>query len=388
MTTGRRSWILPAALLVAALAGCGGDEAGSLDDWCEVNERIYASGDLDAQIESGDPDQLRAAFADTRALLDEAARVAPDDVLADANAVADAADRLDHVLDGVDYDMAAIEADGLIDVASIAADREPALERIEAYNARQCGLEPPERVDQTAGAVEDSGGESDAPSDTGSDTGSDTASDTGSESADDTSGEVATGEQPDSKWCVAAREMSVVADAMDDVDFTDPAAVEAAVTDFVAKYEEIAPIAPPEIAEAVDTNFQAALVLQSALAEVDYDFLIADLSAIGEIEAETDAARDVISAYNETACGIPADDDETEDTDESQFDPFEGSVRDQVIAELVRAGFTEDEAGCFFDHIDFTDPDAGDDTAAIMEMLDTCGIDLARLMELGEALNP
>ena len=382
MTTGRRSWILPAALLVAALAGCGGDEAGSLEDWCEVNELIYASGNLDAEIEAGEPAELREAFAEARALLDEAARVAPEDILADANTVAEAADRLDHVLEGVDYDMAAIEGDGLIDVASIAADREPALGRIEAYNARECGLEPPEGDDQTAGTVEDSGEDSDATSD------ADTAPDTGTETADGTSGEVASGEQPDSEWCVAAREMTVVADAMDDVDFTDPAAVEAAVTDFVAKYEEIAPIAPPEIAEAVDTNFQAALVLQSALAEVDYDFLIADLSAIGEIEAETDAARDVISAYNETACGIPADDDETEDTDESQFDPFEGSVRDQVIAELVRAGFTEDEAGCFFDHIDFTDPDAGDDTAAIMEMLDTCGIDLARLMELGEALNP
>lgn len=379
MTTGRRSWILPASLLVAALTGCGGDEAGSLDDWCDVNERIYASGDLDAEIEAGEPGELRAAFAEARALLDEAARVAPEDILADANTVAEAADRLDHVLEGVDYDMAAIEGDGLIDVAAIAADREPALERIEAYNARECGLEPPDRDAQTAGTVEDSGGEPDVTSD----------ADTASESADDTSGEVASGEQPDSEWCVAAREMSVVADAMDDVDFTDPVAVEAAVTDFVTKYEEIAPIAPAEIAEAVGTNLEAALVLQSALAEVDYDFLIADLSAIGEIEAETDAARDVISAYNETACGIPADDeDETEDTGESQFDPFEGSVRDQVIAELVRAGFTEEEAACFFDNIDFTDPDAGQDTAAIMEMLDSCGIDLTRLMELGEALNP
>ncbi len=158
MTTGRRSWILPASLLVAALAGCGGDDAGSLDDWCDVNERIYASGDLDAEVEAGEPAELREAFAEARALLDEAARVAPEDILADANTVAEAADRLDHVLEGVDYDMAAIEGDGLIDVAAIAADREPALERIEAYNARECGLEPPEGDDQTAGTVEDSVG--------------------------------------------------------------------------------------------------------------------------------------------------------------------------------------------------------------------------------------
>lgn len=371
---------MPVSLLALGITACGGDDAGSLDDWCDVQERIHAQGSLDAEIESGDPDALRDAYAESRALLDEAARVAPDDVLGDANRLADAADRLDHVLAAVDYDMAAIEADGLIDVATIAAEREPALERVQAFNARECGLEPPDGEELAGGTADDSA-TADATGDAAAGTGA---------PGDDTSGTTsdgATGELADSEWCVAAREMSAVADALDAVDYTDPTAVEAAVTEFVSKFEEIAPLAPDEIADAVATNLAGAHVLRDALAEVDYDFLIADLSVIAEREAETDAAQDVISSYNETACGIPADDDETEDTDESAFDPLEGSVRDQVIAELVRAGFTEEEAGCFFDSIDFSDPDAGEDMSAIMEMLDACGIDLMRLMELGEALN-
>lgn len=359
-------------LLVPALFACGGDDAGSLDDWCEVNERIYARGNLDDEVEAGDADQLRDAYAEMRALLDEAAKVAPEDILADANTVADAADRLDHVLEGADYDMAAIEADGIVDVAGIAAEREPAIERIEAFNARECGLEPPaddgdvaaESADETVGDPVDEVSE------------------------DAVSGDVSS--DPDSEWCIAAREMETVADAMDDIDYTDPEAVETAVTEFVSKYEEIAPLAPAEIAGDIALNMEGALLLRDALAAVDYDFLVADLSAIGRIEAEADAAKDRIEAYNERACGIPADveADTTDDATESEFDPFEGSIRDQVIAELVRSGFTEDEAACFFDNIDFTDPDAAGDTDAIMVMLDECGIDIARLMEIGEALSP
>lgn len=348
-------------LLAPVLISCGGDDEGSLDAWCTVNEQIYAAGDLDAELASGDPDELRGSFAEMRTLLDEAAKAAPSDVLADANAVADAADRLHHVLDGVGYDMSAVEGDAIVDVAEIAADREAAVERIEAYNARECGLEPPPRDDdEVAAGTDDSGGGATV----------DGAADAGS------------------AWCVAAEEMVGLSDAMDEVDYTDPAAVERAVTDFVVAFEAIAPMAPAEIADAVATNLRGAQVLRDALAEADYDFLVADLSAIGELEAETDEARDQIEAYNEAVCGIDPDTDDEDDETESDFDPMEGSVRDQVIAELVRTGFTEEEAACFFDHIDFTDPDGADDTGAIMEMLEECDIDISRLMEIGEAMNP
>lgn len=350
-------------LLAPAVISCGGDDEGSLDTWCSVNEQIYAVGDLDAELTSGDPDELRESFAEMRALLDQAAKAAPPDVLADSNTVADAADRLHHVLDGVGYDMSAVEGDAIVDVAAIAAEREAAVERIEAYNARECGLEPPPGDDDEVAA------------------GTDDTGDSGSGATGDVTAEA------DSAWCTAAQEMVDLSDAMDEVDYTDPAAVEQAVTDFVVAFEAIAPMAPAEIADAVATNLRGAQVLRDALAEADYDFLVADLSAIGELEAETDEARDQIEAYNEAVCGIDPDTDDEDETD-SDFDPMEGSVRDQVIAELVRTGFTEEEAACFFDHIDFTDPDGAEDTGAIMEMLDECDIDMSRLMEIGEAMNP
>ena len=150
-------------------------------------------------------------------------------------------------------------------------------------------------------------------------------------------------------------------------------------------------MAPPEIAEAVSTSYEGVVRLDTELAAVEYDFLRADLSAIEELDAEMDLASEQISTYNDSVCGIPADDagadatagGETSGGNDDSFDPTAGSIRDQTIAQLTASGFTEEEAGCMFDNIDLTDPTLGTDMSVIVEVFEVCGIDVTRLAELG-----
>jgi hypothetical protein len=65
------------------------------------------------------------------------------------------------------------------------------------------------------------------------------------------------------------------------------------------------------------------------------------------------------------------------------FDP-DSPLRQQFLAYLVTCGFTEPEAACLFDHLDFTDPAvAGGDPDAMAPAFEECRIDGGRLAEIG-----
>jgi hypothetical protein len=189
-----------------------------------------------------------------------------------------------------------------------------------------------------------------------------------------------------SPWCSAAKDVQAASDLLDGVDFTDPDAVKAAFDEMGARMQAALPEAPDAIRADVEISAEAFQQLRDALAAVDYDFINADLSVLDERSAELGPANDNIDAYNEQVCGIVsnpgATDGGSSDTPNS-FDPSAGTVRDQAVAALVQQGFTQTEAECLFDNIDFTDPEIASDPSKIVPVFDTCGIDLARLAELG-----
>jgi hypothetical protein len=183
-----------------------------------------------------------------------------------------------------------------------------------------------------------------------------------------------------SDWCVAARDVETASSALDDADFADPAAVKAAFEDMIPRMESAVKFAPPELRSDVERSLESIKLLQEALIDVDYDFLNADLSVLDDLDASTQTANDNIDLYNEQVCGMSASQDSS---DGGSFDPGAGTIREQTIAELVRQGFTAEEAGCIFDGFDFTDPTFADDMEAIVAVFAACDIDLARLAELG-----
>jgi hypothetical protein len=196
-------------------------------------------------------------------------------------------------------------------------------------------------------------------------------------------GAAVVGSDPDSDWCVAARAVQTAGDAFDAVDFTDPAAIEAAIDAMMSEYEAALSLAPPEIASALNESFDGLRELRTQLEAVSYDFLEADLSVLDDADGSIDAANAEIGRYNEAVCGIVAGPAGGDTAPGEGFDPSAGTIREQAIAELVGTGFTEQEAGCIFDQLDFTDPELANDLAAMAAVFDTCGIDLARIAELG-----
>jgi hypothetical protein len=70
----------------------------------------------------------------------------------------------------------------------------------------------------------------------------------------------------------------------------------------------------------------------------------------------------------------------------SQSPPFDpnGSLRDQFVTYLVSCGFTQSEAACLFEHLDFDDPAVlAGDPDAMLPAFETCNIDTDRMAEIG-----
>lgn len=347
----RWHWLVVPALLFAA---CGGDDDGgsseaSGEDWCALAQRIEDSDSAFDGLVGTDPSAVEEAAVELQGLLDEAARVAPEEILAEVNTSADGVDALVNLLADVDYDITRVEEASIVRLDELSDEMDAATERIEAYNETECGI----------------------------------VADRDDESADEEPAD-AIAADPDSDWCAAARDVEAAGDPFDAAgfDFTDPASVEVAFGDILLALENARAVAPPEIADAVETSYNGFLQLRDALAEVDYDFLRADLAVIDELDVEMNTAVDEIGVYNEAVCGIPADGPSDDDVDDSDFDPSAGSIRDQTVAQLVVQGFTQQEAECIFDQIDLTDPDLASDMNVIIEVFEICEIDLARLAEL------
>lgn len=184
----------------------------------------------------------------------------------------------------------------------------------------------------------------------------------------------------DSDWCVSARRIALASSVMDAVDPTDAEAVEAAVTEMLAEAEAAAPAAPPEIAADVEEALASFREIDAALAAVDYELLRADLSGV----ADDQGASERVDAYNVEICGLEPDvDDGT--TSGSGFDPTEGPIRDQLIETFVARGLTPEEAACIVDNVDVTDAEQMRDEQVLLEMIETCQIDLERLTVTTEA---
>jgi hypothetical protein len=361
-------WVVLAA---TAVAGCarGGDGAttGSVDAWCSIERQL-------AELESANPGLLDIERADStaldeyRRLLGEAAEVAPDAVLADANAMADGVDRFVNVGESVGFDFDTLDdAELLGTVADLLALEEP-IDRIRAYNDDGCGI-----------AVVAGPGVETPSASASSTTGPVAASDT--DAASDDVGEVGFTGDPNSEWCLASRELSALEGDLGADFFSGSEAIESTLSEMLVAFERAADVSPPEIATAAATSLESLRSLDAALAAADYDLLAADLSVLTDLDAEVMAANELIARYNLEVCGIVAS--PTGEVDAGGFDPTAGSIREQAIAVFVELGFTEQEAACIFDNVDFTDPDLFDDSAALAEVLTICGIDFERLNELG-----
>jgi hypothetical protein len=203
-----------------------------------------------------------------------------------------------------------------------------------------------------------------------------TASPTGESSAD------VFADAPDG-WCAAARSIREAGSALDLIDASVPAQVEAVVGQLVDRLDEAATIAPDRIADSVAVTAGSARDFQAALAEVGFEVARADLSSI--LGPANETATRAIDAYNAEACGFaPAAPTGTADTGTSNgggvvFDPADGPIRDQAIEFLVGEGFTEDQAACLFDAFDLTDAGSLSDPEVEAELLDRCEVDPSQL---------
>ncbi|MEQ8436716.1 MAG: hypothetical protein RIB65_04440 [Ilumatobacter fluminis] len=189
-------------------------------------------------------------------------------------------------------------------------------------------------------------------------------------------------------WCAVAIEVETLSSQSDLVDYTDPAAVEEYLDQLIPALEASVDSAPAEIADAVATSADISGRFRDALADAGYDMLVADLSLVDELDAERDAARDEIRAFNAEYCGFEFDDDVDPDEPDDDFSFSDGSLRDQFIGQLVASGFTMPEAACIFDEMDFSDPSSLEDPDALIPIFEFCGIDLDRLEEIGTAVAP
>ncbi|MCU0259720.1 MAG: hypothetical protein MUE78_01750 [Ilumatobacteraceae bacterium] len=214
-------------------------------------------------------------------------------------------------------------------------------------------------------------------------------------------------------WCDLAREVESTFDEGDAVDFTDPAAVEEQFRSSVEVLQRAADAAPEEISDDVQTTVEAFEELVGLLEDADFDFLAIDQAAFEEIGVRAEEASANIEEFNETECGIPASgssdesgssddtvaddstgddstgddssgDDSTGDDSSSGTLPESGSIRDMLVQQFTAIGLTEEEATCIADKVDINDPamTSGDPTA-MLDLFEECGIDMARLAELG-----
>jgi hypothetical protein len=373
-----------------ALAACSGGDDGSgsvaAEGWCSLAQRVEDSSDRYELSFDSDDETIAAAFEEFATLLDDAKDVAPDEIDDAVETAARGIAEFGDLLGEVDYDLFALDQSALAKLESMSEEMDTATAKIEAYNLRECGI----AADADGSDSDDSASSAEAPAapdDLADDaTTDDDTGDIDLAADETTADEVSYTGDPNSDWCVASRELDRESAAFDEVLFADPDILEAALIEMVAMYEAAALLAPPELVDDVAVSLSTIRQFQAALMAAEYDFVNADLSALDGDDANQ-IANDHIETYNEQVCGIVTDDDgapeDGVDAGENDFDAAFGTVREQAIAELVDNGFTEQEASCVFDGFDFTDPDVGDDTNAILGVFESCDIDLTRLAELG-----
>ena len=69
-------------------------------------------------------------------------------------------------------------------------------------------------------------------------------------------------------------------------------------------------------------------------------------------------------------------------SEQPAFD-VDAPLREQFVAYLIACGFTQPEAACLFDHLDFDDPAVlAGDPDAMVPAFETCRIDVDRMAEI------
>lgn len=363
-----------ATLGLTACGGGGDTTGGSVDDWCAVAQQI-------ADLEAANPDMLdierasSATLGEYRSLIDDAAAVAPDVVLTDANAMADGVDQFVNVAESVGYDFDALTEDELLDtLGEVLAIAEP-IERLQLFNQSECGITSVARIDG-GDDPEIATSTSAAPTTTIAST---TILTTTTEPPAD---QVRFTGDADSEWCVVSRELSLIQAEFESLLFGDPDEVESAMSQMIETNEAAVAAAPPEVADAAALSLEGLRLFDQAFADADYALLDADLSVLAGTDDELVVANDLIRRYNVDVCGFTPSTFEVEVGD-NDFDPTVGSIREQMILLFVDQGLTEEEATCIIGRLDLSDLDAIDDPAVLAEVLTACGIDFDRLTELG-----
>jgi hypothetical protein len=194
------------------------------------------------------------------------------------------------------------------------------------------------------------------------------------------------------EWCGVLPKSDDVEMFFDNVTSLSPEELESGIMTIQAELPAFAGAAPPEIQQDVMNVIDQAEDIFAALAEANYNFLDLDPSALDNPEAaqEADASQWKIDEYSNENCGRPFGDQSPEPTDDpvsepedGSFDPEAGTIREQVVADLVASGYTEQEANCLVEKIDFSNPEAYADQEALLAIFTECGISLERLGEFG-----
>jgi hypothetical protein len=387
----RVSVLVVVALVVAA---CGGgdddssDGTGSKDAWCALAQQIDDQGvEVDGLLDAGGAD-LSEAMGEFGTLLDQAVVAAPDEIRDAMTTIADGTAKFSDLIG--DGDDVALGEVALAELEAVSDEMASATEQIEAYKMGECGI--------SSGSGDSASSEQASTPDDGGD--DEVVSTTAPATVDDATGDGQTGDgqtgeddgvqavvfegDADSDWCVAARDVEAASDRFEVMGFGDPEQVEQTMGEMLELFELARPVAPSELAADIEISFEAFQDVAVALQAADYDFINADLSGLDDLDGSIQAANDRIEQYNVQVCGFdPALLDDVDAGDSGGFDPAAGTIREQVIAELVRQGFTDDEAECLFDKIDFDDPELFADTEALIALFSECGIGIERLAELG-----
>jgi hypothetical protein len=122
--------------------------------------------------------------------------------------------------------------------------------------------------------------------------------------------------------------------------------------------------------------------LAAALVEVEWSLLDLEPAILDSFIAAGDASGTDTDQFNFEVCGIGDDPSANPDGDsEADNLPLEGTRNEEIEADLVAAGLTEDEARCIIAKIGDDDPDAMTEDAVLLMFLE-CGVSVDRLAQL------
>ena len=205
-------------------------------------------------------------------------------------------------------------------------------------------------------------------------------------------------------WCGFAEESDVVDEIFASLG-VNASDLEAGIMQVESFVQRLPDEAPDEIKEAAQKLADGTQMLVDALKAADYNILDADLSFLEDLtlDAELDAASDKLDAYTETNCdrsfssndgesspatdpdtGVASDDTVDAGEEPGDFNPGDGTIREQLVAQFVSIGLANEEAECIADNLDFGDPAVqSGDIGAMLGVFEECGIGLDRLAELG-----